>query len=151
MSTKKCPDCDHVVSELALACVNCGRLTDYGIKKHENSSSSMWDVITRLRAPINVFAFAMMTAAAVFGMYSVDVIADTDLKAFAFSLHVFLAIAGMFFVTLLYCPGRIYHPNDLNGYKFEQDRPDIAAAIIVTMLVLYAAYQLYRLGGFACA
>jgi len=150
MSTTKCPDCDHVVSELAFACVNCGRLTDYGIKKQENTNSSMWDVITRLRAPINVFAFAMMAAAAVFGMYSVDVMADNDLKAFAFSLHVFLAVAGMFFVTLLFCPGRIYHPNDLTNYDLKQDRPEIAAIIIVAMLVLYAFYQSYRLGGFAC-
>ena len=150
MSLDKCPDCHHEVSDQAISCVKCGRLTAFGLKR-QGTVSSMWDIIARLRAPINVFAFAMMAAAAIFGMYAVDVMSDNDLQAFAFALHVFLAIAGMFFVTLLFCPGRIYHPKDLEGITLlEKNRPEWAVAIIVAMILIYGVYQWFRLSTISC-
>jgi hypothetical protein len=143
MALVECPDCGAESSELALACVKCGRPRE----KEEPSGSwrSAWTAAARARTPINVFALAMMACAAVFG-FSATMIKDDPLPAFTYSLHTFLAIAGMFFVTLLFCRKAVYHPDELASAKLRDanlgpDRPVLAAVLIGVMMIAYGLYQ----------
>lgn len=105
----------------------------------------MWKAVTKARTPINVFAIAMMAAASLFGASSTQ-IEGHELEAFTYSLHIFLAVAGMFFACLLFCKSSIYHPEELakakrDGFEFAPDRPVLAASLIGVILTGYAAYQ----------
>ncbi|EDY81578.1 hypothetical protein VDG1235_1196 [Verrucomicrobiia bacterium DG1235] len=105
----------------------------------------MWKAVTKARTPINVFALAMMGAASVFGA-SATQIKGAELTAFTYALHIFLAVAGMFFVCLLFCRSAIYHPEDLanakkSGYDPAPDRPLLAAILIGVMFLGYTLYQ----------
>lgn len=137
-----CPDCDHSISDQAPACPNCGRPTG-NIKS--SAKSGAWQAVVKSRTPINVFALAMMACASVFGFSATNMEEDA-LKAFTYSLHVFLALSGMFFVCLLFCRSAIYHPEDLakakqQGVTFGKDRPVLAAVLIGGLILIYGAYQ----------
>lgn len=146
MSLVKCPDCGHDVSEQAALCVQCGRPmapTD----ESSSRSSGIWGSVTRAKTPINIFALAMMACASVLG-YSATQVAGCDARiAFTYAIHAFLAVAGMFFLAILFCRKSIYHPEDLARVKPEaldglgEDRPMIAAGLIVVMLLGYGFYQ----------
>jgi nitrate reductase gamma subunit len=92
-----------------------------------------------------VFALAMMACAAVFGA-SATLLKENSLSAFTYSLHTFLAVTGMFFLTLLFCRKAIYPPSDLvwamkHKVDLGSDRPVLAAVLIGIMLVFYGYYQ----------
>ncbi|WP_432695865.1 hypothetical protein ACQUQP_15160 [Marinobacterium sp. YM272] len=146
MALIRCQDCDHEVSDQAASCINCGR----PIKETAESSNPMtaaWAAVTRSKTPINLFALAMMACAAVLGISAKSVTSSCALIAFTYTLHTFLAVAGMFFVTLLFCRAGIYHPDDLAKAKRDglpslgRDKPLIAAGLIVLMFTAYALYQ----------
>lgn len=87
----------------------------------------------------------MMAAASVFGASSTQ-IEGSELVAFTYALHIFLAVSGMFFVCLLFCRSSIYHPEELarakqDGFEYGPDRPVLAAATIGLMIVGYSLYQ----------
>lgn len=87
----------------------------------------------------------MLACAAVFG-FSATQIQENPLPAFTYSLHTFLAVTGMFFVTLLFCRKAIYHPDDLARSKelnvdLGPDRPLLAALLMGLMFFAYGAYQ----------
>jgi ribosomal protein L37E len=147
MSLIKCTDCGHDVSDRASSCVVCG----YPIKTNEarsDKASGLWSTVTQSKTPINVFALAMMACASVMGVSSTNVHDAFALKAFTYALHIFLAISGMFFATLLFCRKGLYHPQDLAAAKragidnFGVDNPAIAALLICLMVLLYGLYQL---------
>lgn len=143
MALMKCADCGADISDLAPSCVKCGRPRESALE--EGSWRSLWSAAGRAKTPINVFVTAMMACAAVFG-FSATQIQDNALPAFTYSLHTFLAVAGMFFVTLLFCRKAIYHPDDLARSKEHNvdlgaDRPLLAALLIGLMLFAYGAYQ----------
>ncbi|RDH87194.1 MAG: hypothetical protein DIZ78_05155 [endosymbiont of Escarpia spicata] len=102
------------------------------------------------RTPINVFALAMMACAAILGASATQVTGCDARTAFTYTIHAFLAVTVMFFVTLLFYRKGIYHPLDLVNVKdgvvkdVGKDRPEVAAVIICLMLVGYAAYQFNR-------
>jgi hypothetical protein len=140
MPLTKCPECDHEISDKAVHCVSCGHPVET-----TNQVPGPWAAVTRAKTPINVFALAMMAGASVFG-YSATKVEGTDaLKAFTYSLHTFLAVVGMFFLTLLFCRSAIYHPNELSDAqaKLGQDRPGIAAGVIGLIFVAYGLYQAF--------
>lgn len=94
-----------------------------------------------------MFGFAMMMCAAIFG-YSSTQIGTDALTAFTYAIHIFLAVAGMFFVCLLFCRKSIYHPDDLikakqEGVDLGPGRPVLAAVLIGIMMLGYAAYQAF--------
>ncbi len=99
--------------------------------------------------PINVFALAMMACAAVLGVSSTSVDNTFALKAFTYSLHIFLAVSGMFFATILFCRKGLYHPDDLVVAKragvddLGNDNPVVAAVIICLIVLAYGSYQIY--------
>ncbi len=143
MALIKCADCGTDVSDLATACVKCGRPRNASLP--ESSIRSAWRATTQAKTPVNVFALAMMSCAAVFGV-SATLIKGDPLPAFTYSLHTFLAIAGMFFVTLLFCRKAIYHPTDLVNAKEHNvdlgpDRPMLAAVLLGCMFIAYGLYQ----------
>lgn len=144
MSLEECKDCGRDVSDKALSCPGCGRPSE-AMEAKASETSSAWKAVEKVRTPINVFAFAMMACAAVFG-FSATRISEDALSAFTYSLHTFLAIAGMFFVCLLFCRRAIYHPDDLTaakekGVELGEDRPVLAAILIGIMLLAYGIYQ----------
>ncbi|QYZ65078.1 MAG: hypothetical protein HPY30_03145 [Gammaproteobacteria bacterium (ex Lamellibrachia satsuma)] len=104
------------------------------------------------RTPINVFALAMMACAAILGASATQVTGCDARTAFTYTIHAFLAVAVMFFVTLLFYRKGIYHPLDLVNVKdvgkdkkdLNKDRPEVAAVIICLMLIGYATYQFNR-------
>ncbi len=91
----------------------------------------------------------MMTCAAILGMSATQVNSPESLKAFTYTLHIFLAVTGMFFVTILFCRKGVYHPDDLAKAKREglddlgEDKPEIAAIAIGLMLLAYGLYQAF--------
>ena len=148
MSLVKCAECNHEISDLAVHCVNCGHPIAKN-KMSAESSGNLWSSVTKTKTPINVFALAMMTCAAVLGVSSTSVDNAFALKAFTYSLHIFLAVSGMFFATILFCRKGLYHPDDLAAAKragvddLGNDNPFVAAVIICLMVLAYGSYQIY--------
>ncbi len=153
MGLIKCQDCGHDISNQAKACVKCGRPCD-NTNESRSSLHGAWAAVTRSKTPINLFAIAMMSCAAILGMSATQIDNDISLTAFTYTLHTFLAVSGMFFVTILFCRKGIYHPEDLAKAKrngvidFGEDRPVIAAVLIGFMLIAYGMYQAIRAGVF---
>ncbi len=147
MALIKCQDCGQEISDQSAACIGCGRPVNAG---SENSGplQGVWGAVTRSKTPINLFALAMMACAAVLGVSATKVGDTCALIAFTYTLHTFLAVAGMFFVTLLFCRRGIYHPDDLARARRDglpdmgQDKPLLAAALISLMFLAYGLYQL---------
>lgn len=139
MAIVSCPDCKREISDQAPTCVNCGH--PFQAQRRQG----VWDAVTQARTPINVFALAMMAGASVFGYSATRVEGPESLRAFTYSLHTFLAVVGMFFLTLLFCRSAIYHPNDvdIDPASPTQDRPIIAAGLIGTLLIAYGIYQAF--------
>lgn len=147
MSLITCEDCGQEVSSLANACIHCGR-PNTSENYYKNSMHGAWLAVTRSKTPINLFAIAMMSCAAILGVSATQVDSDTSLTAFKYTLHVFLAVSGMFFVTILFCRRGMYHPEDLARAKnagiddLGSDNPGIAAVLIAIMLIAYGVYQM---------
>ncbi|SEF67369.1 hypothetical protein [Marinobacterium lutimaris] len=151
MALIRCMDCDHEISDQAASCVQCGRPIKAGADRSSPQPSSFhstaWAAVTRSKTPINLFALAMMACAAVLGVSANSISNACSLIAFTYTLHTFLAVAGMFFVTLLFCRAGVYHPDDLAKAKRDglqnlgRDKPLIAAGLIVLMFSAYALYQ----------
>ncbi|MBN0988536.1 hypothetical protein [Amphritea pacifica] len=150
MAMIKCAECGHTISDKAELCISCGCPSGSAIEAStkQTGMSSAWSAVTRSRTPINLFAIAMMCCASILGMSATQIDGPDSLKAFTYTLHVFMAVTGMFFVTILFCRKGVYHPDDLakakrDGLSDEMgaDRPVIAAVLIIIMLSAYAAYQ----------
>ncbi|MBL3527848.1 MAG: hypothetical protein JMN27_10695 [gamma proteobacterium endosymbiont of Lamellibrachia anaximandri] len=96
---------------------------------------------------ILIFAIAMMCCTSVLGGSATFVESCESQTAFTYTIHAFIAVSGMFFLTLLFCRKGIYHPEDLDKVSLEvrndlgADRPFIAAALIAIMMFSYGAYQ----------
>jgi hypothetical protein len=148
VSLIKCPDCDHDVSDEASVCIHCGRPLK-SVPGKRPALSNAWDAVTRSRTPINVFALAMMACAAVLGASSTQIDNVCDLTAFTYTLHIFLALCGMFFATVLFSRRGIYHPADLAKAKqsgmldLGRDHPVVAAVFICLMVAGYTGYRVY--------
>lgn len=139
-----CPDCEREISDQANSCPHCG-CPNGGSQKRSDSNSGIWQAVVKSKTPINVFALAMMACASVFGFSSTQ-LESGGLEAFQYSLHVFLAVSGMFFACILFCRKAIYHPDDLvkakeAGVELGEDRPVVAAILIGIFIGLYAVYQ----------
>lgn len=152
MGMVKCEDCGHDISDRAEICIGCGCPRATCIKASPSKSGSMmngaWMAVTRSKTPINLFAIAMMSCSSILGMSAVHIETPEALTAFTYTLHIFMAVTGMFFVTILFCRKGIYHPDDLAKAKRDGidddlgvDRPEIAAVLIVIMLTAYAVFQ----------
>jgi hypothetical protein len=146
MSISKCPECGHDVSNKAAACTHCGHPNDL-MTQPRAPLTNAWNAVTKSRTPINVFALAMMACSAILGASATQVDNVCDLTAFTYTLHIFLAISGMFFATILFCRKGMYHPEDLAKAKqagvedLGHDKPMIAAVFIFLMVVGYTYYQ----------
>ena len=155
MAMTQCEDCGKPVSDQAQMCVHCGcPIADTEKQDCENAgaTSSAWQAAMRAKTPINIFAIAIMCCSAILGMSAAGVDSENSLIAFTYTLHTFLAVTGMFFVTLLFCRKGIYHPDDLakaqrDGVKdLGQDRPILAVILIVLMMIGYGLYQAVSAG-----
>jgi hypothetical protein len=148
MAIITCLDCSHEISDEAAICVHCGRPNSPDGKG--GSINSPWGAVNAARTPINVFALAMMACTAVLGVSAQFIDTEGSLEAFTYSIHAFLAVATMFFLSLLFCRKGIYHPSDLGNVRTEvlnemgKDEPRLAAALIFIVLLAYGGYQAYK-------
>lgn len=146
MSLIKCPECDQEISNQAVMCVKCGNPISQSTSQ-QKSEHAAWDAVTKSRTPINVFALAMMACSAILGVSATQVSNNWSLTAFTYTLHIFLAVSGMFFATILFCRKGMYHPEDLAKAKeagvedLGQDQPIIAAVLILVIVIAYGVYQ----------
>ena len=145
MALINCPECENRISEHASACPQCGNPIASS-EEDKSASKGAWRAVIKSKTPINIFALAMMASASIFGM-SATQLGEDSLTGFTYSLHIFLAIAGMFFVCLIFCPRVIYHPEDLvkakkGGVDLGTSRPLTAAILISLMILLYGVFQL---------
>lgn len=149
MAMTNCKDCGQEISERAASCVKCGCPLD-DAPNGNGALNGAWAAVTRSRTPINLFAIAIMSCSAILGMSATQIESANSLIAFAYTLHVFIAVTGMFFVTILFCRNGVYHPDDLAKAKRDgvgdlgEDRPLMAAALIVLMMIGYGLYQYTR-------
>lgn len=146
MVMTNCENCAQELSDQAMACVKCGHPA--GTKTESGSViDSAWAAVTRSKTPINLFAIAMMACAAILGMSATQAVSDNALIAFTYTQHTFLAVTGMFFVTILFCRKGVYHPDDLAKAERDglselgNDRPVVAAVLIGLMMLAYGLYQ----------
>jgi hypothetical protein len=146
MGMSSCEDCGHDISDQAKMCIKCGRPLE-STKKSLGIIDGPWAAVTRSKTPINLFAIAMMSCSSILGMSATQVVSENSLTAFTYTLHIFMAVTGMFFVTILFCRKGIYHPEDLAKAKREgindigEDKPIVAAVLIVLMLIAYGLFQ----------
>lgn len=81
------------------------------------------------------------------GVSATQVGDEWSLTAFTYTLHIFLAVSGMFFATILFCRKGMYHPEDLAKARqagvedLGQDKPNFAAVLIIIMIIAYGVYQ----------
>lgn len=152
MGMTSCEDCGHDISDRADVCISCGcplrPVTYEAAPKSGSGMSGPWSAVTKSKTPINLFAIAMMSCSSILGMSAVHIDSKISLTAFTYTLHIFMAVTGMFFVTILFCRKGVYHPDDLAKAKRDgitddlgKDRPEVAAVLIVIMLTAYAVYQ----------
>jgi hypothetical protein len=147
MSLTKCPECEQEISNLAVMCVKCGHPMNHSTNQ-QGRGNVAWTAVTKSRTPINVFSLAMMACAAILGVSSTQIDNVNALTAFTYTLHIFLAVSGMFFATILFCRKGMYHPQDLAQAKqagvddLGHDKPIWAATLILMMVVAYGIYQL---------
>jgi hypothetical protein len=148
MTLIECPVCEEELSSQAHTCCHCG----HPLKEQSSSSSNndnAWNAATRAKTPINVFALAMMTCASILGVFATQIGEGNEeaLTAFTYTLHIFLAVCGMFFATILFCRKGIYHPMEVakarqaGGEDLGQDRPMVAALLILFMVLGYGIYH----------
>jgi hypothetical protein len=146
MGMSSCEDCGQDISDQAKMCIKCGRPLESSAKSL-GIIDGAWAAVTRSKTPINLFAIAMMSCSSILGMSATRVESDNSLIAFTYTLHIFMAVTGMFFVTILFCRKGIYHPDDLAKAKREgitdmgEDKPIVAAVLIVLMLIAYGLFQ----------
>ena len=146
MSLIKCPECDQEISNQAVICVKCGNPINKNASQ-QNNLSAAWNAVTKSRTPINVFSLAMMACSAFLGFSATQVGDEWSLTAFTYTLHIFLAVSGMFFATILFCRKGMYHPEDLAKARqagvedLGQDKPNFAAVLIIIMIIAYGVYQ----------
>ena len=113
----------------------------------EDKSNALLSAANKAKTPINIFAIAMMACASVLGGSATLVESCESLTAFTYTIHAFLAVSGMFFLSLLFCRKGIYHPQDLDTVSPEvrselgMDRPITAATLIVFTMFAYGGYQ----------
>lgn len=148
MAMINCEDCDQPISNKADNCLHCGCPVAANDSPTKQKINSAWGAVSRSKTPINLFAIAMMCCSSVLGLSATQINSPTALIAFTYTLHVFMAVTGMFFVTILFCRKGVYHPDDLakarrDGITNElgTDRPLLAAILIVMMMSAYAVYQ----------
>lgn len=147
MSLIKCPVCDQEISNQAVMCVKCGNPIRQSTGSQQKSENAAWNAVTKSRTPINVFSLAMMACSAILGVSATQVGNTFSLNTFTYTLHIFLAVSGMFFSTILFCRKGMYHPEDLVKAKeagaedLGQDKPILAATLIFMMVIAYGVYQ----------
>ena len=89
----------------------------------------------------------MMACSAILGVSATGIDGICYLTAFTYTLHVFLAVSGMFFATILFCRKGMYHPDDLAKAKLAgidelgEDKPVTAAVLICIMTMFYGFYH----------
>jgi heme/copper-type cytochrome/quinol oxidase subunit 2 len=146
MGMSSCEDCGQNISDQAKMCIKCGRPLE-STNKSLGIIDGPWAAATRSKTLINLFAIAMMSCSSILGMSATQVVSENSLTAFTYTLHIFLAVTGMFFVTILFCRKGIHHPDDLAKAKREgindvgEDKPIVAAVLIVLMLIAYGLFQ----------
>ncbi len=117
------------------------------IDESKDKSNALFSAANNARTPINIFAIAMMACASVLGGSATLVENCESLTAFTYTIHAFIAVSGMFFLSMLFCRKGIYHPQDLDKVSPEvrrelgRDRPVIAAILISLMMLAYGGYQ----------
>ena len=116
MSLIKCPECNQEVSSQAAMYVKCGNPINESTLQQSHFNAA-WNTASKSRTPINVFALTMMACSAILEVSATGIDGICDLTAFTYTLHVFLAVSGMFFATILYCRKGMYHPDDLAKSK----------------------------------
>ena len=151
MNLVDCPVCTEKVSDQAVTCCHCAHplKTD---APDTSKNTSAWQTVSKAKTPINVFAIAMMISASILGIRGSFLEKDNlqALQGFTYSLHIFLAVCGMFFMVLLFCRQAMYHPDALarakqSGFSnFGEDRPLVAAIFIVLMVVAYGFFQFFH-------
>ena len=113
----------------------------------KDKSNALLSAVNKAKTPTNIFAIAMMACASVLGGSATLVESCESLTAFTYTIHAFLAVSGMFFLSLLFCRKGIYHPQDLDTVSPEVrselgvDRPITAAVLIVIVMLAYGGYQ----------
>ena len=150
MSLVDCPVCSEKVSDQAVTCCHCAQPLKTNAPDTAGNTSA-WQTVSQAKTPINVFAIAMMISASVLGIRGSFLEKDNlqALEGFTYSLHIFLAVCGMFFMVLLFCRKGMYHPDALIRAKqsglnnFGEDRPMVAAIFIVVMVVAYGFFQVF--------
>ena len=146
MSLINCLDCGQEISDQAEICVSCGRPMGDNAES-PGKKNILWSVVGKARTPINVFALAMMACASVLGASATQISNCFSQTAFTYTIHAFIAVSGMFFLSILFCRKGIYHPEDLSKIKPEvlkdlgKDRPVVAAVLIALMMAAYGYYQ----------
>ncbi len=152
MGLIKCPECDYEISSQAIMCIKCGNPINKSTEPQSHLSAA-WNAVTKSRTPINVFSLAMMACSAILGVSATQVSSEFALTVFTYTLHIFLAVSGMFFAILLFCRKGMYHPEELAKSKqagaddLGQDKPVVAAVFIIIMLVSYGIYQWITVSG----
>jgi hypothetical protein len=115
-------------------------------KNNDIDNKSYPAIISSLRSPMSMFGLAMLICNAVL---STSAVIMTNLEAFIYSIHAFLAIVFLFVIIAIWSPRTLYHPSDLKG--LEKEIPEIKhARLIITLVFLlaaftYAAYQVYKM------
>ena len=95
--------------------------------------------------PNRSFTFGMLLCSAVFALTSVWVI-SVDKDAFKWAIHAFLAVVGLFYLIILYCPKALYRPEDLAKLRDEtdlRDEPHKAFLLALLVMGIYLAYQIW--------
>lgn len=98
-------------------------------------------IISVIGSPLRFFSLTALICSAVFSL-SAGIIGQ--MEAFIYSIHMFLAIVGLFVLIAIWCPSALYHPQELENIpqgKLPLHRPWAVTVAGLVGLLLYMAYQ----------
>lgn len=97
-------------------------------------------VITSASTPMGFFILAVLVCNAVFGVCATALKSE---KVFLYLIHMFMGVIFFFGCILLWSPGSLYHPAEVQAFTMAY-RPWVPTIASFIAVIIYALYQAWK-------
>jgi hypothetical protein len=103
-----------------------------------NDSEVYSEILKLIGSPLHFLALTALICSAAFSI-GAGLLRDKD--SFAYCIHMFLAIVGLFVLIAIWCPEALYHPRELEGLNLNlPHRPEMVTMAGLLGLASYMCY-----------
>jgi len=99
-------------------------------------------IIRQISSPMRFFGLVILVCSSIFGVAAAF---SEEEDAFTYSIHMFLAIVGIFILTAIWSPASLYHPQELKDIDKEnlpKNRPWVPTISFFVGLLLYIGWYI---------